>query len=108
MAETSSSSSSSSHGGGTESSVPQPRDLKTDPKNMKEVLADLSSRFHDFDDPNTSRALVDEALDKNTANFAVRFGVDHSEIATNLHYDDMRTLLQTSADKKNESIVTWM
>lgn len=106
---TSSSSSSGADGGdGAESNVPQPRDLKTDPKNMKEVLADLSSQFRNFDDPDTYRALADEALSQNTANFAVRFGVDHSEIATNLNCDDMCTLLYTSADKKNESVVTWM
>lgn len=86
----------------------QQRDPRTDPKNIKEMLADLSSLFHDFDDPATYRGLVDEALSQNTANFAVRFGVEHSEIATNLNSQDMRTLLQTSADKKNENVVTWM
>lgn len=118
MAETSSSSSSSSSSnssgdgrgsvGAADPVNRGQRDLMTDPKNMKEMLDDLSSRFRNFDDPETYRGLVDEALSQNTANFAVRFGVDHSEIATNLKCDDMRTLLQSSVDKKNESIITWM
>lgn len=84
-----------------------PASSTSDPKSMKEVPADLSSQFRNFDDPETHRALVDEALGQNTANFAVRFGVHHSEIATNLNAADMQTLLQTSEDK-NESEVTWM
>lgn len=91
-----------------ESSGPQQRDLQTDPKQIKEMLADLSSQFRNFDDARTYRELVDEALSQNTANFAVRFGVEDSEIATNLTCDNMRMLLQTSADKKNENVVTWM
>lgn len=114
MAETSQSDVS---GSGSESrSGPDPsifsqtqRDLKNDPKQMKEMLADLSSQFRNFDDPATYCSLVDEALRQNTANFAVRFGMDHSEIATNLTSDNMRTLLaNTAPENKNESVVTWM
>lgn len=78
-----------------------------DPKNAKEVLKELLDKFHDFDDVQSYEALMNDALEKDTANFAVRFGVDKSEIANNLNEQDLGALLQVQADEKND-LTTWM
>lgn len=78
-----------------------------DPKNAKEILSELSDKFHNFDDPHTYEVLMNDALRETTANFAVRFGVDKSEIAVNLNEQDLGALLQVQADEKND-MTTWM
>lgn len=77
------------------------------PKNAKEVLTELSDKFHNFDDVKSYEAFMNSALDEKTANFAVRFGVDKSEIAINLNEQDLGALLQVQADEKND-LTTWM
>lgn len=77
------------------------------PKNAKEVLTELSDKFHDFDNVQTYEALMNGALEENAVNFAVRFGVDKSEIAINLNEQDLGALLQVQADDKND-LTTWM
>lgn len=78
-----------------------------DPKNAKQILSELSDKFHNFDDPQTYEVLMNDALRETTANFAVRFGVDKSEIAVNLNEQDVGALLQVQADEKND-LTTWM
>lgn len=78
-----------------------------DPKNAKEILTELSDKFHNFDDPQTYEVLMNDALKETTANFAVRFGVDKSEIAVNLNDQNLGALLQVQADDKND-LTTWM
>lgn len=77
------------------------------PKNAKEILTELSDKFSNFDDPQTYEVLMNDALRETTANFAVRFGVDKSEIAVNLNEQDLGALLQVQADDKND-LTTWM
>lgn len=78
-----------------------------DPKNAKEILTELSDKFHNFDDPTTYEILMNDALGETTANFAVRFGVDKAEIAVNLNEQDLGALLQVQAKEKND-LTTWM
>lgn len=80
---------------------------QNDPKNAKEILTELSDKFHNFDDVHSYEALMNDALQEDTANFAVRFGVDKSEIAINLNEQDLGALLQVQADDKND-LTTWM
>lgn len=83
------------------------RDIQNDPMSALELLSELSSKFLNFDDATTYRGLVDQALSQNTANFAVRFGLDQSEIAINLKPRDLQTLLAVQAKKEDDN-VTWM
>lgn len=73
----------------------------------KNALTDLSDKFHNFDDIQTYEALMNDALGENTANFAVRFGVDKAEIAINLNEQELGALLQVQADGKDD-LTTWM
>ncbi|KAJ4394257.1 hypothetical protein N0V93_003474 [Gnomoniopsis smithogilvyi] len=77
------------------------------PKNAKEILTELSDKFHDFDDDELYEALMNDALNRKTANFAVRFGVNKSEIAIDLNEQDLGALLQVQADEKND-LTTWI
>lgn len=78
-----------------------------DPKNAKDILTELSDKFYNFDDAQTYEALMNDALKENTANFAVRFGVDKAEIAVDLTEQDLGALLQVQADGKDD-LTTWM
>lgn len=79
------------------------------PKTAKEITTELFSRFHDFDNPDTYEKYMDQATGVNTANFAVRFGVEKAEIAFDLEAQDLGALLQVQADNKDDTIAcTWM
>ncbi|KAJ4413778.1 hypothetical protein N0V82_008322 [Gnomoniopsis sp. IMI 355080] len=80
---------------------------QNDPKNAKEILSELFDKFHNFDDVHSYEALMNDALREDTANFAVRFGVDKSEIAIDLNEQDVGALLQVQADDKND-LTTWI
>lgn len=84
-----------------------------DPKTAKEIKTKLFSQFHNFDDPATYENYMTQATQKNTANFAVRFGVEKAEIAINLNEHDLGALLQVQAqasgkDKDEKMVCTWM
>lgn len=80
-----------------------------DPKTAKVIRAELFSRFHNFDDPDTYEAYMTQAISGSTANFAVRFGVEKADIAINLKEQDLGALLQVQAEGKDDNIVcTWM
>lgn len=79
------------------------------PKTAKEITTEMFGRFHDFDDSDMYRTYLDRAIAANTANFAVRFGVEKAEIAFDLESQDLSTLLQVQANSKDDTIAcTWM
>lgn len=78
-----------------------------DPKTARQILTELSDKFHKFDDADTYQQYVEQALSEQTSNFAVRFGVQEAEIAIGLNDQDVGALLQVQAEGKEEK-VTWM
>lgn len=78
-----------------------------DPKTARQILTELSDKFHKFDDAATYQDHVGHALSEKTANFAVRFGVEEADIAIGLNEQDVGALLQVQAEGKDEK-VTWM
>lgn len=80
-----------------------------DPKTANEVVTEVFSQFHDFDDPLRYESLLDQATSKTAANFAVRFGVEKAEIAINLDEQSLEAILEHRTEKKDDNIIcTWM
>lgn len=82
----------------------------SEPVSAYEVRSELYGHFHDFDNKDIYDKYLVETIDKNTANFAVRFGADKARIATNLKGQDVTTLLDFDLEKREEDNlpVTWM
>ncbi|CAN8099062.1 unnamed protein product [Discula destructiva] len=78
-----------------------------DPKNAKQFEAELLNKFQKFDDKETYRRVVKDALSVKTNNFAVRFDADEADIAIDLDAQEVGALLQVQAEMKVEK-VTWI